>query len=611
MLRAAVWYAGVGLAFASNAEYVLEMLGFPLSAAQFVAILVLAGFPIALVISGVVEISPAGVQRRSPATSEELAAHSPVRWTRGGWALVGAGTLVVLAAGYLALFRLASPLPADRVAVFPFENLTGDPTRDEWGVSTARYITDALYRTDELEPEPVDNLLRTLAASGESEDALAIAAQLGLGTAVTGEVLTGGRDSVVVLSRILRVRDGKQLHDIRESGPSSAFESLIHSIRERVAGGLVSSLDSNMAHYLRRPYNYQAYQAFWQGEQDFNALNWQGAIANYWVAYQQDKTFLTALVGIGVAAANDGRREWVDSVISWVKPRLNELAQKERFWFEWLTAKDRPSRLSAVRREMKRDPDNLTRILHGMEELDNGYLWEAIGVLEEVNPEDPLAQANWGYWRTLADAYHLSGRYREELEGMETVPDRVSPGGVILQTAAWAAHHEHPEKAKEIGERGLNWERGRYPEHAQNLAWALLMADQPREALNLLDSLVSESPDDRWLHRLRGTTLAGTGDGAAAQEEADWLEAIHLSYPPGETTLWRTEIAAPLGQREVATQLLRQSLHEGRVRKDLCPVGAFASLLGYEPFEELRRPKDEPLPEPTFLERLRGLLRRR
>ena len=54
----AVVYVVVGFAVASGAQYVFEMLGFPLIAARFVAVLIVLGLPVALVLAWAYEVRP-------------------------------------------------------------------------------------------------------------------------------------------------------------------------------------------------------------------------------------------------------------------------------------------------------------------------------------------------------------------------------------------------------------------------------------------------------------------------------------------------------------------------------------------------------------------------
>jgi hypothetical protein len=63
---------------------------------------------------------------------------------------------------------------------------------------------------------------------------------------------------------------------------------------------------------------------------------------------------------------------------------------------------------------------------------------------------------------------------------------------------------------------------------------------------------------------------------------------------PGVRTrsYWRALIAAHLGEREQAVQLLRVYFNEAGFDPIYVHATAFASLRDYPPFEELMRPKD-------------------
>ena len=127
VFRAAVAYAVAGVGIIEGAGLVQPTFGFPQIVTDFLVFLVALGFPVALVVSWFIEVTPEGIRRTPDPTPEELAAFAPGRWGTGGWVLVTVGTLVIAAAGYFAFLRAAAPhFPPDRVAVFPFENEAGD-----------------------------------------------------------------------------------------------------------------------------------------------------------------------------------------------------------------------------------------------------------------------------------------------------------------------------------------------------------------------------------------------------------------------------------------------------------------------------------------------------
>jgi hypothetical protein len=151
--RVAVVYVLVGLGAIEAVDIIGSRLLFPEWAIQFVIVLVLIGFPIAIVLAWALEVTPQGIQKTADLTSEQLAAQTPEKWKASSWVLAGVGLVVVLGAGYFVFFRgeNESPLPEDYVAVFPFENRTGDQTLDNLGP----YVADA--RTSWNYGRPFDN----------------------------------------------------------------------------------------------------------------------------------------------------------------------------------------------------------------------------------------------------------------------------------------------------------------------------------------------------------------------------------------------------------------------------------------------------------------------
>jgi len=89
-----------------------------------------------------------------------------------------------------------------------------------------------------------------------------------------------------------------------------------------------------------------------------------------------------------------------------------------------------------------------------------------------------------------------------------------------------------------------------------------------------------------------GAIAARRGDSAAATRYSGELARLDIPYLRGDHTAWRARIAAVLGGRDEAVQLLRRALSEGVgyglwIHTDM----DLESLRGYAPFEEMVRPK--------------------
>jgi hypothetical protein len=86
---------------------------------------------------------------------------------------------------------------------------------------------------------------------------------------------------------------------------------------------------------------------------------------------------------------------------------------------------------------------------------------------------------------------------------------------------------------------------------------------------------------------------ARRGDRAETQRIDQWLAGLSRRYLSGYPTYYRAQIAAVLGDRNRAVELLRDAIAQGAVDEwdHLHSEPAFAALHGYPPFDELLRPK--------------------
>ena len=79
VVRVMVVYAVVGYAVIEVADTVLSTLGIPDWGATFVTVLVLLGFPLALVLSWMLDVTPEGIERTRPTAPDAPPAVTAVR----------------------------------------------------------------------------------------------------------------------------------------------------------------------------------------------------------------------------------------------------------------------------------------------------------------------------------------------------------------------------------------------------------------------------------------------------------------------------------------------------------------------------------------------------
>ncbi len=525
------------------------------------------------------------------------------------------------------------------MAVFPFENLSGDPELDGMGEYAAFGISDGLSRMDESQPVSQDAVRRVLQSAGEDASAREIAADLGAGTSVTG-VFFSRDDTLELRAEITAVGSGEVIHTVDASGRADDPSEVVETLRQRVMGAVATMLgDDRSTLAISRPLSYQAYQAWARATERFDALDWPGFLHQCREAYRLDTTFMAPLMGMVTAYGNLGRPTDQDSILSILEHRRSELRPGNLVMLEYLHGwmSDDPERMLEALRVVVRDHDRGWWITLLGTLVNRGRPEEALQLWEDYREGRISAPRRWTslelppFWMALAAAQHVTGRYREELatarHARELMPDAVrlrlpeiralvaldrweearslidevenieqpsSPRGwspvlVVYWVGADMARHGHAVEARAAAERVISWLRSRDPEGSPfEMANALLLADRPAEALELAQPLVEEYPDEVWAHRLLGIALARTGDRPGAEAEARWLEELERPYLKGDHIRLRAAIVAHLGQKELAVRLLRQAIFSFR-RLHYDPD--YAPLWGYDPFERLIAPR--------------------
>ncbi|HET9949277.1 MAG TPA: tetratricopeptide repeat protein, partial [Longimicrobiales bacterium] len=182
VLRTGAAYLVMAFVTLQVVDAVFPALPLPAGADTLVVVLLVLGFPIALVLAWTLELTPSGLRRELP---DERAAAAAER------------SATLRAAG--------AELPVDAIAVLPFRNLSPDPETEYFSDGVTEDVIASVARI-----RGVRVLSRTsvLQYKETTRPLLDIALELGVGTVVTGSVRRSGG----------RVRIVAQVVDAREEG---------------------------------------------------------------------------------------------------------------------------------------------------------------------------------------------------------------------------------------------------------------------------------------------------------------------------------------------------------------------------------------------------------
>src|SRR2546422_1894048 len=150
---------------------------------RLVVVLLLIGFPIALMLAWAFDVTPEGIQ-----ATPKTAAETHLR--RNMIILAATGVIVSAAAGFFLLPRASARNIDKSIAVLPFENLSGDPDNAYFADGIQDDILTNLSKIGDLK---VISRTSVMAYRGTSKSARQISKELGVSALLEGSVRREGK----------------------------------------------------------------------------------------------------------------------------------------------------------------------------------------------------------------------------------------------------------------------------------------------------------------------------------------------------------------------------------------------------------------------------------
>ena len=262
---------------------------------------------------------------------------------------------------------------------------------------------------------------------------------------------------------------------------------------------------------------------------------------------------------------------------------------------------------------------------------------EAVAVLANYDPYNPVWK-DWSvnYWWVLTWAYHQLGDHKQELkearrsrkqypdnleilsyeawplaalgrtkelqklfEESKTLPPQegYSPGNIMLWAGRELRAHGFKEDSIRVLNQALQWFEARSeqekasPTNRFDQAVTLYVLRKWAEAAQLFERLHIDVPDKVDYLGYLGGVAVQMGNKEEALKISKQLEEDQRPYLFGNPTFLRARIAALLGDKEGAVNLIRQATKEGYDYSSLHPCEDFESLADYPPYIQLMKPK--------------------
>jgi len=217
--KVAVAYAVVGWLVIQIGSIVLPTFHAPEWVAQTLIVIVLLGFPIALVLAWAFELTPEGIKR-----TEDVAPNESITF-RTGRKLVGITIALALIAAGLMTFKVLRPKPATiaapaaspapvlpaiaakSIAVLPLVNTSADAANDYFSDGLSEELIAVLAKIPGLK---IIGRSSSFLFKGKADDSRTIGNKLGVANLLEGSVRKEG-DRVRIVAELINAADGRTL----------------------------------------------------------------------------------------------------------------------------------------------------------------------------------------------------------------------------------------------------------------------------------------------------------------------------------------------------------------------------------------------------------------
>lgn len=504
VFRVMAVYGIVGFVVLQVVDLAVPALLLPEWTYRLVALLLLIGFPIAIILAWAFDRTPEGVQRTQPASAEEIqrtvAAPAAQRWPIGLAALVGSVLLGLGSWWVLTRPDTAQARTYDSIAVLPFVDMTGDKKAEYLGDGLAEELLNALAGIDGLK---VASRTSAFAFKGSSASAKTIGESLGVSLVLEGSV-RGTHDRLRITAQLIDSSDGFHLWSQTYDRTLTNLLELQDDITTRIVEELSEELDPGAAADLLSPgtQNDLAYDYFLQGRHFWNKRTFddmQVAIGLFEKAIAADSSFAPAYAAIADAYGVPA---------GWGDDTENALAQAEHF----------------ARRALELDPTLAqahTSLAAGMGLRHFDFQAAEDGYLRAIELDPNYATAHQWYGELLAAMGRRDEAVEEARKAESIDPTMIISWDVASLLKMAGRYQEAIEQSLKVAERG-----GAYARQADRVRWLSYAALDDYESML---QMANELPIPGWRDSLALVDQSDKESGRGllarmADHNVDWAD---------------------------------------------------------------------------------------
>jgi adenylate cyclase len=467
VVRLAIIYVVVGWVVIQAADVIMPALSVPEWGVSLVVVLVLLGFPVALVLSWMFDVTPDGVQRAESYRTPKAAS------------------------------RAVDTDAPRSIAVLPFVNMSDDRDNEYFSDGMTEEILNALAKVPDLR---VASRTSSFAFKGQDSDVLEIARALRVGTVVEGSVRKAG-NRIRVTAQLISAEDGyhlfsetydRELEDVFQVQDDIA-RSIVDALKVELGGGAAEHLVE------RETRDMDAYNFYLKGRYFYNRdheTDLRRSLDMYREALARDPSYARAEAGVADT--------WMHLADDWVPP-------SEAY----------PQAREAARRALAID-DTIAEAHAALGAVLGWYDWEfneaELALRRAVAANPRYADAHWG----LATILPCTGRLPEAVDSMRRAVD-LDPVSTTFSyyLARFLLFSGHLDEALEESERSVALDPGSF-RPLLIVGQAHLVGGRPEEALATFEH-AAEVSSAQSVNSYTARALAAAGRTDEARELLEGL----------------------------------------------------------------------------------------
>jgi len=476
------------------------------------------------------------IAKVAESTSAETPAIAPMRRRRArSFVAVLLIPVLVGVFGASAVWRALDDEPTrTRIAILPFENLTGDESLGYLATGIAEETNLSLARID-LPNLSVIGIVSATALAESQQPLQRLSSDLGVDFVVLSSLrLDGSR--IRVTSRLVRMDDGEQVWSAAFNRELTNLLGLQRELSVAIAEQIRQRLSPDVAEAIdrRQTRNPEAYALYLKGRHEwtrFQPDSVRRALAYYRQAVEKDPGYGLAWAGIAhalvtsvatIEASRESLREESEYALGRAleyAPELSETQLALASYYGFLN-RDYASAESAARQAVLLDPNSaMAHMFLGLNLTQTGNYVEGREMLRrarELDPLFPLMFAN------SANAANQAGEYQEAIE--------YATQAIAIDPEFWVGYlhlgRARMESGDDLGalqayDMAEKLTAGTSARIASSRAFLLARNGRSDEARDILAELIDrQGPRNVRAYQI-AVVYAGLGDSEAALE---WLE---------------------------------------------------------------------------------------